>query len=368
MTDDQPESTHDFRTDIAIVRRHSRFILLLFAAAIVVAVLTGLAANPNYVATAEVEIEVTNIPTLSSRVELTPKLETFEQLAISDEVAADVATRLQVDQTPSEMQDLISIRAVSANNASPADKIIIEATGSSTSGALALANAWADIVAMRAATVSVDPVAVRLLETAEAAALDRLDVTDPTATRELASTSADLGNKRQRLIGLRTRIAELDDALAFIRDHPEASLDELRVALIGLLPEGDDPPFETPQELADGLQLRRGFSSTLIPSVEAQIEDLVQLEEDLSLESAEFAAAQAALQRAQQDLVTADLLIATATVTVDVVPGSSAVSGGVNWLARIGAAAAFGLVAGVAGAFALEYLGPNRRSWWWRRG
>jgi septal ring factor EnvC (AmiA/AmiB activator) len=236
------------------------------------------------------------------------------------------------------------------------------------SDALTLAGTWAEVLAEKASATTVDPEAVRSLQAARAATQARLDEVDPTATRELASTSADLSNKRQRLIGLRTSIAELDDALAFIRDHPEVSLDELRVALGVLLAEVDNPPYETPQELANGLQLRRDFLSTLTPRIEAQIEELVQQEEDLSLESAEFAAARAALQGTQQNLVTADVLAATATVTADVIPGTSTVSGGVNWLARIGAAAAFGLVAGVAGAFALEYLGPSLRSWRRRSG
>jgi capsular polysaccharide biosynthesis protein len=368
MTDGQPEIAHDSRKDVVIVLRHYRFILFLLVAAIVVALLTGLAADVAYTATTEVEIDVTNVTALSGRNDLTPKLETFEELATSDEVATEVAARLADARTPSELLNLISIRATASTPANPGDRITIDAEGSLESDALTLAGTWAEVLAEKASATTVDPEAVRSLQAARAATQARLDEVDPTATRELASTSADLSNKRQRLIGLRTSIAELDDALAFIRDHPEVSLDELRVALGVLLAEVDNPPYETPQELANGLQLRRDFLSTLTPRIEAQIEELVQQEEDLSLESAEFAAARAALQGTQQNLVTADVLAATATVTADVIPGTSTVSGGVNWLARIGAAAAFGLVAGVAGAFALEYLGPSLRSWRRRSG
>jgi capsular polysaccharide biosynthesis protein len=369
MTEGQPEPGHDFGKDAVVVLKHSRFIALLFLAALVVGLLTGLVADEDYSAETVVEIEVAPVPVLApTRSDFVPDADAFEALAAGREVADEVAARLNDGRTPEQLLTLIHTRSVASTPLNPVETVFIEADGSTRDAARRLATVWAEVFVEKAEATRVDPEALALLEAAQAAAGERLSTLDPTASRGLDTATENLRAARTRLSTAETSLSQADDGLAFIGSHPEATLADLRVALAALLAEMSDAPFDSVAELTEGLQLRRDFLGASIPQIQAEIGALAQQEEDLTREAAERAAAENALLTAEQSLATAELLSETGFVNATVIGGAPDVSGGVNWPARVGAAAAFGLVAGVAGAFALEYLGPHLRSWWRRSG
>jgi uncharacterized protein involved in exopolysaccharide biosynthesis len=361
-------SGRDFRRDVTVVLKHYRFILALLVGAIIVALLTGLMNDSEFTARRELQFKTNNAALLLSRSDLSPKLDTLENLATSDELAQEVADRLGGGEQPPQILSRISIRSVKGIPADPRDRIIIRARGTSRDTALALVNTWADRLAEKASVMAVDPEALKRLQETEKMAQERLAKTDSSAARELASVTEGLSAQRTQLFVLRTEIASLDQALAFIDAHPGATPDELRVAVSSLLANLDQLSFASAKELSGSLRLRRDFLTALIPEMESEIESLEQREEALTAEAGDRKAAEATLDAAQQALATAELLAANTEAGLEVTAGAALVSGGMSWLARFGAAVAFGLVAGVAGAFALEYLLPAVNSWWSKTG
>jgi capsular polysaccharide biosynthesis protein len=368
MSEAQPDSGHDFRTDALVVLKHSRFIAVLFLAALVVALLTGLVADQDYTAKSTIEVEIAPVPVLApTRSDFVPDAGTFERLAASQEVATEVAARLDDGRTPEQLIGLIGTRSVASTPLNPVETVFIDADGASEAAARRLGSTWTDVFVEKAEATRVDPDTLALLQSAEQAARERLSTLDPTASRQLAAVTENLRAARVRLSTTVNSLSAAEEGLGFIEANPEASLSDIQVALAGVLTELNDTPFDTVAELTDGLQLRRDFLTASAPDIQAEIDELVQQEEELTREASERKAAENALLNAEQALATAQLLTDTGFVTASVTGGPS-LSGGVNWLARVGAAAAFGLVVGVAGAFALEYLGPYLRSWWRRSG
>jgi len=368
MTEAPAEPGHDFRKDAVVVLKHSRFIAVLFLAALVVSLVTGLVADEDFTAKTTVEVEIAPIPGLApTRNDFVPDAGAFERLAAGQEVADEVATRLNDGRTAEQLLTLIDSRSVASTPLNPVETVFIDADGSSEVAARTLGATWTEVYVEKAEATRVDPDALALLEAAEQAARERLRTLDPTASRQLAAVTENLRAARVRLSTTTTSLSGAEEGLAFIEAHPEATLADLQIALAAVLAEMNDTPFDTAAELTDGLQLRRDFLSASLPDIQAEIDALVPQEEELTREATERKAAENALLNAQQALATAQLLTETGFVTAAVTSGPS-LSGGVNWPARVGAAAAFGLVVGVAGAFALEYLGPHLRSWWRRSG
>ena len=363
----ESDSGRDFRRDVSVVLKHHRFILVLLVGALIVALLTGLLANSEFAASRELQFKTSNTPLLLSRSDLGPKLETLEGLAQSNELAQEVADRLGGDQ-PAQLLSRVSIRAIKGIPADPRDRMIITAKGSSRDAALALVNTWAEVLTEKASVMAVDPEALKRLQETETMAQERLAKTDNSAARELVTVTQELSGQRTQLFSLQTETASLDQALTFIDAHPEATPNGLRVALSSLLANLDQLSFASAKELSEGLRLRMDFLAALIPEIESGIGDLEQREEALTAEAGDRTAVEATVNTAQQVLAIAELLAANTGAGVEVTGGAAQVSGGMSWLARFGAAVAFGLVAGVAGAFALEYLLPTFNSWWSRTG
>jgi len=364
----ESDSGRDFRRDVSVVLKHHRFILVLLVGALIVALLTGLLANSEFAASRELQFKTSNTPLLLSRSDLGPKLETLEGLAQSNELAQEVAGKLGGGDQPAQLLSRVSIRAIKGIPADPRDRMIITARGSSRDAALALVNTWAEVLTEKASVMAVDPEALKRLQETETMAQERLAKTDNSAARELATVTEGLSAQRTQLFALQTEMASLDQALTFIDAHPEATPNELRVAVSSLLANLDQLSFASAKELSESLRLRRDFLAALIPEIESGIGDLEQREEALTAEAGDRTAAEATLNSAQQTLATAELLAANTGAGVEVSGGAAQVSGGMSWLARFGAAFAFGLVAGVAGAFALEYLLPGVNSWWSKTG
>ena len=368
MVEDDSDSGREFRRDVTVVLKHHRFILMLMAAALAVALLTGLLDSSEFAARRELEFKISSAPLLLSRSDLTPKLDTLEGLAESEELAQEVSDRLGGRDSPEQLLSRISIRAVKGIPADPRDRMTIRASGSSSDEALALVNTWSDVLTEKVSVMAVDPEALKRLQETERLGQDRLADTDAAAAKELATVTQGLGTQRTQLSSLRTETASLDQALTFIDAHPEATATELHVAVSSLLTNAGQLSFSTASELAESLRLRKEFLAVLIPEIEAGIAKLEQREEELTTEAGDRTAAEASLTAAQQARATAELLAANPEAGIDVSGGAASVSGGMSWLARFGAAVAFGLVGGVAGAFALEYLLPVVNSWWSRTG
>ena len=368
MVEDESDSGGDFRRDVTVVLKHYRFILMLLVAALVVALLTGLTDNSEFAATRQLEFKVGNTPLLLGRSELSPKLDTLVAMAKSDELAQEVAVKLGGGDKPEQLLSRVSIRAIKGIAADPRDRMIITARGSSSDATLALVNTWVEVLTEKASVMAVDPEALKRLQETKTIAQERLAKTDNSAARELATVTEGLSAQRTQLFALQTEMASLDQALTFIDAHPEATPNELRVAVSSLLANLDQLSFASAKELSESLRLRRDFLATLTPEIESGIGDLEQREEALTAEAGDRTAAEATLNTAQQVLAIAELLAANTGAGVEVTGGAAQVSGGMSWLARFGAAVAFGLVAGVAGAFALEYLLPTFNSWWSRTG
>jgi len=368
MVEDESDSGRDFRRDVTVVLKHYRFILMLLVGALIVALLTGLTANSESTARTELQFKTSNTPLLLSRSDLSPKLDTLEGIAKSDELAQEVGGKLGGGDQPAQLLSRVTIRAIKGIPADPRDRMIITARGSSSDAALALVNTWAEVLTEKASVMAVDPEALKRLQETETMAQERLARTDNSAATELATVTDGLRTQRTQLFTLQTEMASLDQALTFIDAHPEATPNELRVAVSSLLANLDQLSFASAKELSDGLSLRRNFLAALIPEIESGIGDLEQREEALTTEAGDRTAAEATLNTAQQALATAELLAANTGAGIEVSGSAAQVSGGMSWLARFGAAVAFGLVAGVGGAFALEYLLPTVNSWWRRTG
>lgn len=361
----QPESAHDFRRDAIIVVKHARFIGLLFALALLVALLTGLISNADYTARAKVTVPPPSAGSLSA--DLVPKLSTYEKLATSDELVEAVAARLDAGQTAADLKARIHIRAVDAPQPTVADTVTIEAKGDSRADALLLGRTWTEEFVRMATKTTVDPDALAALGEMEGKAQERLEGIDPVVNTQLESASAELSATRERLGSAQGGIDEVEGALTFISDHPEASLPELQVAFALLITDLGNVSLGSVADLADALRFRRDYLGSLVPGIQSKIDDLADQEQELTVLNGQRTAAEATLQSVRQRIATAQ--VAAEALIVDAEPsGGISVSGGVNWLARIGAAAAFGLVVGVTGAFVLEYLGPILRSWSQRTG
>ena len=112
----------------------------------------------------------------------------------------------------------------------------------------------------------------------------------------------------------------------------------------------------TVEELRGGLTLRSGLAQGLKENAETEAAALARREQELLVATAGQRSAQAVYGSAVRN-VQAAILAGTQTKTeVSVTASAVDTSTGADWPARLAAAAAFALVAGVAGAFALESL------------
>lgn len=299
-----------------------------------------------------------------------PTLDTIAYLAESDEVAAQVAQKLGTE--PEEISDNLSVdtQARDPNDRQSLDELSVEVTGLSQHRAEQIATAVMDVVVERAEQLKLDPRGVESLLQLQALAQQRLQELDQADVSELAQVQSDLASQRGRLISLKTELSALDEALAPVRADPSRPLGELVVAVSGVLGgaegAGGVEHASSVEELERGLELRRQLTESLIEPIQSDIEALTDRERELVSLVADDNAALSVYISAAQSLQAADLAGEQTEIEVEVTRSGVNTSGSANWPARLGAAAAFGLVAGVAGAFALEFLTPYWRQW--RRG
>ena len=92
------ESPNELQRDVAIVRKYQFFILSIFGIGLIVALITGLAGNSSYWASANVKVSVKT----SSSAEIgiaSPEPDDFQDLALSDEVLEDTLEALGGDMS-----------------------------------------------------------------------------------------------------------------------------------------------------------------------------------------------------------------------------------------------------------------------------
>ena len=363
----QPQD--DLWHDVSIVLKHIRFIIVLFVLALAAAALTGLTANTQNRAKSEAEVDLRPaVPVANSAA--APTLHTIEDLAGSDAVIEAAAEKADIE--PDQIRQRVQVDVIERDRRFPdsVDRIVIEASGGSRSQAGSTVTAFMDAMVEAVDALRSDPEKLESLRQEQDLALQRFQQFDQAKVLELGQVQSDLNHERSLLSSLTGETTLIDQALALIDANSSRPVAELITAISGLLGNVDGgaglPETSSVASLRAGLQLRRDLVQELIEHTQSGAQTLAQREQELLAATAGQGEALSIYTITQRDLqaaeLTGELSETKLTVTVDGVN----ISSGVNWLARLGAGAAFALVAGVAGAFALEFL----HSYWqrWRRG
>jgi len=354
------EAQDELWRDVSIVVKHFRLILALLVVALIAAIASGLLTNTTHRARSEAEIQLETAIPLSGNTEATPDLETYEKLAMSDDVAAAAASK--VGLSAEELRGKITVTTIVRNIRDPAslDRLAISATGDTQAQAEATAAATMDAFAEAARALQSDPEGLESLRQQEALALEDLGKYDQQQVIELGKVQADLGATRALTSALSQDITSIEQALELLQTQGSRPLGELIVAVAGMLggPEGSGgiEQASTVEELRGGLTLRNGLAQELKEKAETKVAALALLEQDLLAATTGQRSALAVYNSAVRN-VQAAILAGTQTRTeVSVTASAVDTSTGADWPARLGAAAAFALVTGVAGAFALEFV------------
>ena len=354
------EAQDELWRDVSIVVKHFRLILALLLIALVVAVASGLLTDTTHKARSQAEIEIETATPLSGNVDATPDLDTFERLATSDEVTEAAASK--VGLSAQEIQTRITVTTIERNVRDPAslDSLTIVATGDTKAQAKAIAAATIDAFAEAAGALQSDPEGLESLRQQEALALEDLGKYDQRQVFELGQVQVELQATRALTSALSQDIASIEQALELLQTQGSRPLGELIVAVAGVLggPAGSGgiEQASTVEELRGGLTLRSGLAQGLKENAETEAAALARREQELLTATAGQRSAQAVYGSAVRN-VQAAILAGTQTKTeVSVTASAVDTSTGADWPARLAAAAAFALVAGVAGAFALESL------------
>lgn len=349
----QPEG--DLRRDALVVLRHLRFIALVLAVALAVALGSGLLVDATYEATAQVEVQGVPLPLSSggralSVVELARSPQVGRQVAIDIDVAdeAGLAGRVSV-----AMQTGMPI-------------LLVTARGDSGEEAIALANAWAEEAAAAINSAGSSAPFVGALQRQAESARQRWEEAQRAATNAGADVGAlerTLDGEVQALATGERELTNLEQATQLVRQASvdgSASVAQLRAALAGLaVPAEALAGLTSPQELLHALELRHQLLSLSLQRVAGQVDSLRKRRQELEGVAVEREAAEANYKEALRLVQAAQLPPLAAEVKK---LAASAAVGGMAWTQRLGAAAAFGVVVGVVGAFGLEAL-PSLRRW-----
>jgi len=352
--------------DVSIIVRHLRLILALLVVSVIIAIASGFLTNTTNRARSEADLLLETAIPLSGNAQATPNLDTFENLAKSDEVVAAAASK--VGLTPEELKSKITITTTERNIRDPAslDHLAISATGDTQAQAEAIAGATMDAFATAAKAVQSDPAGLKSLRDQEALALEELGKSDQGQVFELAQVQADLQAQRTLISTLSQDVASVEQALELLRTQASRPLGELIVAVAGVLgggPEGTGgiERASSVAELQGGLTLRSELALKLKENTQTGIEALAKREQELLAATASQSSASTLYSTAVRNVQAATLAGSQTRTQVTITANAVDTSTGVGWLARIGAAAAFAIVAGVAGAFALEFLASFSR-------
>jgi hypothetical protein len=366
MAEPQDELWHD----VSVVLKHVRFIAALLVIALVVAVATGLASDPQGRATSEAEIDIRSAAPLFGGTETVLTLDSLAELAESEEVAEAAAQRVGMD--PQALGDSIDVstEAKDVRDSESVDRLIVRATDPSADRAQEIATAVMDAFVQAAERTKSNPLGVESLRRQLTSADGKLRQFDQGELIELAQVQTELSGRRELLASLRAEALTIDQALEVLARERSRPMSELLVAVAGALDGLQGTELEqasTVGELEGGLELRREFVQGVIERAQADVDTLGLREQELIRLTADQSSVLAVYGAAVRNLEAADLAAEQTETEINVTASGVDSSDRVTWLARLSGATAFGLVAGVAGAFAIEFFAPHWRQWRDRR-
>ncbi len=121
----------DLWRDVSVVLKHSRFIIALLLISVAAAIVSGLATQTEYKAVSQAELDIKVGSPLSGRGDATPTLDTYADLAASDDVFAAAAETLDMDAEAVSRNVTITATEKDPRIKSSLDRLTITATGDS---------------------------------------------------------------------------------------------------------------------------------------------------------------------------------------------------------------------------------------------
>ncbi len=377
-------ASNDLRRDLLALRRHLWFVVVVFVVALGAAAASLLVMPSSNEASFRAGVAVSSLPPLFGPDTL-PTMDDFARLATSEEALEETSGALEeagIDVPAEQLAGKLSAEARRGQNA-----IDFTVKDDDSDTALTIARAWSGVFAelapagapelQREASLpyqtqlerAEDELDEKRQAVADLGGAALLGETETTATAQFGALGASYETKAEALAVKEVERSDMQNTLDILRlaAAGEASLsaDQLRLLLAGILPADTvlDRSFSAEQATA-ALELRLAALNSSIASLGQEVQAaesvLGQRSSDLERAVSELGAAeenyQVASRLAQSYQVVGDLL--TVNVTTLREPQLDT-AGKLDWLARLGAAAAFAAVVGVLGALALDRI-PRR--------
>jgi hypothetical protein len=378
-------ASNDLRRDLLAVRRHLWFVVLVFVVSLGAAAASLLLMPPSNEARFRAGVTLSSLAPLFGPDTL-PTMEDFARLATSPEaleMTSQALTEEGMDVPAEELGGKLSAEARRGQSA-----IDFTVNNDDSDLALTIARAWSWAFAQLAPERAPDLVREATLpyQTQLERAEDELetkrqavaDLGGTTATADDAGTTTQFGAlgasyqaKAEALAAREVERSDMQNTLDVLRfaaaGGTPLSADQLRLLLAAVLP--TDTPLDQSLKAEDAvaaLELRLFALDSSIASLTQEVQALEstlnQRSSDLERAISELRAAEenheVASRLAQSYQLVGDLL--TVNVTILREPQLQT-AGNLDWLARLGAAAAFAAVVGVLGALALGQVSGRRR-------
>jgi hypothetical protein len=337
---------NELQRDALVLARHLPFIAGAITVALLVAILSGFIIGSGYKGSAIVQVQLNVLPVPGVRQPV------ILDLARSPAVAEEAAR----NSSDGSLSSRVSIRE-------RPEGLRVEATGGTQEEAISLANTWAEAIETVINATEVSPASAAALERESANALQQLEEADEALaaanTTGIEPSQEVLNEVSKSLADNQSELASLTRAAEVVRQTPNAPMAQLRIALAGLaVPQEVLGNVDNAQDLLQALELRRQVLEASVQQLTRQLNDLQTQRRQLLPLLLEREAAQNNYREAVRILHAAQLGPITARISQ---PAERAGGAGLSWPIRLGAAAAFGIVVGIVGAFALDSL-PALRS------
>ncbi len=347
------QSENELKRDALVLKRHLRFIIGVLVVALLVAAGTGLIFGSGYSARATVQIQ-TNVVPLPTAI----RQQDILNIARSEEVADEAARTYGVND-PDDIEDRVSVTE-------RPEGLRVSANGGSRGDAIDLANSWAAAIETIINASDIGPASSAALERETANAATQLANAEAALaeanTTGIEPTQEVLDEVSKTLADNQAELASLTQATEIARQavsNSNTPMSQLRIALAGLaVPPEVLASVENPQDLLQALDLRRQVLSSSVQQSIEQLNALQTQRRELLPLILDRDAAQNNYRESVRVLRASELGPITARISD---PADRASGAGLGWPQRLGAAAAFGLVVGVIGAFALDALPPMQR-------
>lgn len=365
MTDRTP----GFRRDATVLLRYWWFVVAVFAIAIVAALALSVRGETESQSRISVEIwQTERQPVYGTRPIFS--YSDYRRLTSSDEVAGEAAAMLaaqDIDVEPGTLRNAVTSADTTPNDmlAVGARRIEFTATAGDESTALAYADAWATAYVKQAAAYrdskSDDQIA-SLEGQVEAAAAD-LDSSQRALEEFLGEHPGVPVVSPSRLEEERGRVILALGRLQTIQSGGGATPDEAQIALAGLFPD-ETLPAASVETLIRGFSLRLAALDEELAVYDSPGSDAAEARElflarDAADQTYRAALTQVSAARALKPVAPLEFRI----------PEDPAISTSrqLGVVGLLGAAAAFGLAAGIVGAFSIEFLVRNGLLPWGQR-